>query len=180
VPFGHHEIALDHASPSGRARRKLDDLDLKIMNYLRQNGRLPGSHIARELGVPDATVRYRLKRLKSDGFVIAMLVPNLDRVARRLLIFFTVRTVPGKAMDLVHTLREQPEVRFLAMGSGHYDLFVSAAFHNEDDYLRFRHEVLGSSDAVEQFELLQLVKVFTRTYDPTLPGEATPFEVREH
>jgi Lrp/AsnC family transcriptional regulator for asnA, asnC and gidA len=155
-------------------KTKVDDLDVKIMNYLRQNGRVPSSHIAREIGIPEATIRYRLKRLRSKGFIVTLTMPNMDRVAPRVPVVFFVKTVPGDTMEFIETLKAMPAVRFLAIGSGHYDLFVSTAFESEDDYLDFRHRILGASSAVQNFELLQLVKVMSRTYDYTLSDDLPP------
>ena len=41
----------------------IDQLDLDIIEYLQADGRVSYSLIAREVEVPEATVRYRVKRL---------------------------------------------------------------------------------------------------------------------
>jgi len=48
---------------------KLDILDRKILNKLQKNARVPFSSIARELGVDEATVRYRVKKLTAEGVI---------------------------------------------------------------------------------------------------------------
>jgi Lrp/AsnC family transcriptional regulator for asnA, asnC and gidA len=147
----------------------LDDIDVRIMDLLRHDGRLPSSQVARELKIPEATARYRIKRLKTRGFLISMAMPNLDQLQRRILVVFFVRTHPGKTLELAEQLKHMEAVRYLAIGSGHYDLFISTAFATEDEYLEFRHAILGASDAVESFQPMQLIKTLSRLYDFTLP-----------
>lgn len=171
----------DHAKPEasrgGTSVRhdrtpKVDDLDIEIMNFLRRDGRAPCAQIARELGYPEGTVRYRMRRLRSKGLLVSFSMPMLDRVARRVLVVFLIQTVPGKAMELVEVLKGHPNVLYLALaGSGDYDVFVSAGFGGEDQLLDFRHRVLGGSGAVDSFESVHLLKTIARSYDFTLPED---------
>jgi Lrp/AsnC family transcriptional regulator for asnA, asnC and gidA len=48
---------------------QLDDKDRKILNMLQENSRTSYLHIANELGVSEATVRYRVKNLIDDGVI---------------------------------------------------------------------------------------------------------------
>lgn len=162
------------SKPRERRPPKLDDLDLQIMNALRRDGRMPSAQIAREVGYPEGTVRYRINRMRSKGLIVSFSMPALDRVAPRVLVVFLVRTIPGKAMELVEQLKVNPHVRYLALaGSGFHDLFVSTGFAHEDELLDFRHRVMGGSGAVESFESVQLVKTIARSYDFTLPEDGT-------
>src|SRR5579883_2585570 len=60
----------------------LDELDQGIMKLLLNDARLPSSQIARELGVPEATVRYRVRRLKSRGRILSVSMPTYRDVLR--------------------------------------------------------------------------------------------------
>src|SRR5688500_1624212 len=44
-----------------------DELDRRIITMLRADGRRSNREIARTLGVPEATVRYRVRRLTEGG-----------------------------------------------------------------------------------------------------------------
>lgn len=56
---------------------KLDRLNREILMRLQKNGRASFSSIARELGVNEATVRYRVKKLLDKG-VITLFTALLD------------------------------------------------------------------------------------------------------
>ena len=47
----------------------LDQMDLRIIRSLNQNGRKPFKTIAEELDVSDATIRKRVKRMLDDGVI---------------------------------------------------------------------------------------------------------------
>jgi Lrp/AsnC family transcriptional regulator for asnA, asnC and gidA len=128
---------------------------------LLRDPRLPSSRIARELSVPDATVRYRVRRLKAAGRIQSMTMPTRREPIRAT---FFVGSAPGKTDDLIETLSELECVVFVAIGSGPYDLCVHGVFQNEDEFLRFRNRTLGGSDQVTGLVSLQWVKVVTRRY----------------
>jgi Lrp/AsnC family transcriptional regulator for asnA, asnC and gidA len=138
-----------------------DELDRKIMDMLLHDPRLPSTQIARQLSVPEATVRYRIRRMRDQGRMVSMTMPNNVRALRAT---FFVRTVPSKAEQLIADLSENPQVAYMAVGSGTYDLFLHATFDDEDAFLTFRNRTLGSSDAVSAMECLQFVKIIHRLY----------------
>ncbi len=47
----------------------MDELDLKILEFLQRDARLPFTQIAKELGQPDTTVHFRTRRLLKTGVV---------------------------------------------------------------------------------------------------------------
>lgn len=47
----------------------LDPLDCRIVKLLQENGRLSNTSIAKELGIAEATVRTRLKRLINENYI---------------------------------------------------------------------------------------------------------------
>lgn len=49
--------------------KNLDEIDLKILSILKEDGRAPFTKIANELGLSEAAVRKRVERLKSEGII---------------------------------------------------------------------------------------------------------------
>ncbi len=49
--------------------KKLDKLDCQIVNLLQKDGRLSNTSIAKQLGIAEATVRTRLKRLINENYI---------------------------------------------------------------------------------------------------------------
>ena len=47
----------------------LDDINLKIIHALSKDSSVPFVEIARQIGISDATVHLRVRRLKDDGVI---------------------------------------------------------------------------------------------------------------
>lgn len=56
---------------------QLDSIDVRILQTISHNARMPASRIARKLGIKRETVKYRLKKLVSSG-VVKYFLPYLD------------------------------------------------------------------------------------------------------
>ena len=50
-------------------KARLDKTDRRIIALLQKDGRMPSSEIAKQSGVSEATVRYRLKKLIEEQFI---------------------------------------------------------------------------------------------------------------
>ncbi len=62
---------------------KLDDIDIKIYQALRENGRMSDTEIAKRIGVSITTVRRRRLRLQEEGYlqIIGLLLLRAANVA---------------------------------------------------------------------------------------------------
>ncbi len=47
----------------------IDNIDIKIIDQLKENGRLPFNRIANIIGISEATIRRRLKRMSDEGII---------------------------------------------------------------------------------------------------------------
>jgi len=65
----------------------LDRLDTEILHMLKEDPRNV-SAIARKLGMPVETVRYRLKRMLDNGLIRPFAIPNFPRLGLTALMAF--------------------------------------------------------------------------------------------
>ncbi|MCS7098173.1 MAG: Lrp/AsnC family transcriptional regulator [Candidatus Methanomethyliaceae archaeon] len=49
--------------------KNLDEIDLRILSILKEDGRAPFTKIASELGLSEAAVRKRVEKLKAEGII---------------------------------------------------------------------------------------------------------------
>lgn len=61
----------------------IDDLDLKILNFLQKNARAQCNEIAQSVGVSDRTVARRIKRMESNGIIRGYRVELCEAIAER-------------------------------------------------------------------------------------------------
>jgi len=49
--------------------RGIDEIDQKVLSFLKNNARIPFTKIAEEVGLSEAAVRKRVERLQEDGII---------------------------------------------------------------------------------------------------------------
>ena len=88
----------------------LDDTDIAIIELLRNDGRLPYRAIARELGLTEATVRSRVKRLEESNTMRVVAVADIEAAGYDMLLAVGVQ-VEGRGPEAVaRDLAAIPEV----------------------------------------------------------------------
>ena len=107
--------------------RALDALDLKILRQLQEDGRRSFTAIAEALGLSVGTVRNRFSRLVADGtlHVIGRTDPHRVGFHAPANVHIVVRP-PSLIERAAERIAAYPEVSYVAVVSGQYDLEVDA------------------------------------------------------
>lgn len=107
---------------------RLDDLDRRLIEMLRDDARLPTATLARRLGVSRGTVQNRIDRLIAGrvllGFTIR-LASDVEAAGVRAIVSIEVRAAETRAV--VAGLRRMPEVVRLHSTNGRWDLVAEIA-----------------------------------------------------
>src|SRR6478672_7692738 len=105
----------------------LDKLDFEILSFLQEDGRMSFTVIADKLGVSIGTIRTRFNKLIEEGTVNIIGRVNPDKVGFRSYAHIALYIRPATLKDKVaQRIVKMPEVSFLALTSGDYDLEVDA------------------------------------------------------
>jgi DNA-binding Lrp family transcriptional regulator len=140
----------------GRMPRFTDDLDRAILRLLEEDGRLPNLEIARRLGVSESTVRKRIARLvHRDGMRIKA---SLDDGARLTEMLFFINAEPGCRLAVAERLAAFPDVQYVAVTTGGYDVVARAAFRSDADALDFLVRHLESAEGVRTVQTGHVLK----------------------
>ena len=103
----------------------LDELDFKILACLQKDGRMSLTVMAASLKVSIGTVRTRLNKLLDDGTVNIIGRVDPEKVGFNCYAHIAVYIRPATFKEKVaQKISKLPEVSFLAMTSGDYDLEV--------------------------------------------------------
>src|ERR671933_2358379 len=103
----------------------LDDINLKIIYALSKDSSMPFVGIAKQIGISDATVHLRVRKLKDNG-VINKFTLSLDNdlLGYDHLSFIGINIRPGLADRITEELSTIEEVLEVHEMHGKYDLFV--------------------------------------------------------
>ena len=120
----------------------LDDLDFSILSFLQQDGRMSFTVIAEKLNVSIGTVRTRVNKLIEEGTINIIGRVNPDKVGFRAYAHIAVFVRPATFKEKVaQKISKLPEVSFLALTSGDYDLEVDVMCRDNDHLVQFINEI---------------------------------------
>ena len=120
----------------------LDQLDFDILSFLQQDGRMSFTVIAEKLKVSIGTVRTRFNKMIEDGTVNIIGRVDPDKVGFRCYAHIAVFVRPATLKEKVaKKIASLPEVSFLAMTSGEYDLEVNVMCRDHGHLVQFIDEI---------------------------------------
>ena len=122
---------------------KIDVTDHCLIALLQADGRLQHTDLARRLGIPEATVRRRMKRLLDERVMQIVAVPDPYKIGYDTHAIVGLRVQPGKIGDVIAVLDPLPEIRYIGVTAGTYDVVVEALFENNDELRHFLTDTLG-------------------------------------
>jgi DNA-binding Lrp family transcriptional regulator len=96
---------------------EVDELDLKLINALRVDGRAPASRIGTVLGVSDQTVARRLRKLRTTVNLRVLGAVNESRLGRNSWVI-RVRCGPDVADQLAAALSRRADTSYVALFTG--------------------------------------------------------------
>jgi Lrp/AsnC family transcriptional regulator for asnA, asnC and gidA len=158
----------------------LDELDRRIIARLQENGRQSNAGIARAVGVTEATIRYRIDRLISKGFIRVTAVVDSRKTPYQVDAIIWIRLERKKVAYAGERLAGLPNVVYVAYTSGRYDLLVEALFESDQALFDFLTTKLTASLGVVQSETYHVLRTVKINYDWKLPvdGTAGPLPAR--
>jgi Lrp/AsnC family transcriptional regulator for asnA, asnC and gidA len=143
---------------------KIDELDLKIISHLQENGRISVAELAKRLNQPENTVRYRIERLLKNG-VIRRFTALVDPRALGLNVSAAVmfKVDPKKLDQLLEKLTSMKDVTNIYQLSGEWDL-IAVVFAKDIQDLHERVEELRRTEGVKEMNVMITTRVIKSEY----------------
>ena len=138
----------------------LDDIGKAIVEQLQADGRRPYATIARAVGLSEAAVRQRVARLQDAGVIQIVAVTDPLQLGFRRQAMVGVR-VDGDLMAAADAVSELPEVDYVVITAGSFDLLVEVVCEDDDHLLELvskRIRAVPSVRSTESFVYLKLRK----------------------
>ena len=102
----------------------VDDLDIAILKHLQRDGRKSFTDISKELGTAVGTIRNRVTKMVEDDTVRIIGRVNPYRVGFNSPATINVAVQPQKIEEAIKEISECPEVSYLALLTGEFNLVV--------------------------------------------------------
>jgi Lrp/AsnC family transcriptional regulator for asnA, asnC and gidA len=138
----------------------LDDLNKRIIERLQRDGRMSYAALAKVVGLSEAAVRQRVQRLLDAGVMQIVAVTDPLRVGFRRQAMIGLKA-EGDLRRVADKLAAVPEVDYVVMCAGSFDLLVELVCEDDEDLFRLindRVRTVPGVRATESFVYLRLVK----------------------
>jgi len=138
----------------------MDKLDKEIINLLQENGRLRYTKIAEKLGVTEGTVRNRAARLRENNTIqiIGMTDPHSMGYEAPAMIGISVQ--PAHLETTAEILANLPEVSYLVLVSGGYDLIIEVSCRNREHLALFVTDKLQTIPGVQKTQTFMILHTY--------------------
>jgi Lrp/AsnC family transcriptional regulator for asnA, asnC and gidA len=127
----------DEAGRRNRRPDELSPLDKRIIEHLQEDGRRPFTQIA-SVADPDKL-----------GFQQALI---------------GVRCEPGRLLEVAEALASMPEVDYVVVTTGRFDVLIETVAEDNEGLLRFLAERLQRIDGVRDTETFSYLRLVKQTY----------------
>lgn len=140
---------------------KLTRADIGIIRCVQEDARSPVAKIAKRLRMPESTVRHRLNRLVRQGVIEFSVLINPHRLGYQVWAVIEIQVVMSQLRSVARQLTAIPEVYFLGITTGTYDLLAAAVFRSNQELLDFLTKRLSKVRGIVRTStssVLELVK----------------------
>jgi len=151
----------------------LDTLDYQIVRELQEDGRRAFREIARNVNVPEATVRTRVKRLQDLGILQILAFTNPSKLGQAKLALLFVEVDPQDHDRTVDNLGRWSEVSYLSTILGDADLCVQVLCRDDEGLFALQQRI-RALPGVREVRMMHEVKVHKIRF--TLPPAETEVE----
>lgn len=146
-------------------KRKLDRIDCEMISLLQKDGRIPNTEIAKTIGISEATVRLRLNRLTSEGYIQIVAVSNPLKVGFGITGVMRVRCDLRKIEAITAAMEELTEVWFICHTTGEADIHTEFICKSMEDLSELIYKKINKIDGVIHTETSLIMDYAKRRYD---------------
>jgi len=151
--------------PTSTVASELDDLDLRIISQLQDDGRKPSTEIARALSVPRTTVARRIERLVRDEIITIGVFAHGPKIGLPVQAMILLEVAPIKYEAVVASIVALDEVRWVGILSGPFDLLIEAMLPSNEDLRQLLLGKLARIDGITRIQTSQVLQVAKIAFD---------------
>lgn len=152
----------------------LDDFDLRILNALQEDARIPAEALAERVGLSAPACYRRVRALRASGAIereVALVAPKTMGWSISMIVLVTLERDRGRIVDdLIRSLKRTPEVADVWYVTGDHDLVLQVVARDMAAYDEFTRTILHAEEHVRSFTTLVVMNHAKRT--AALPSTA--------
>ena len=164
------------AAQKGAGAFRFSPADIEIIRCLNEDARSSVTKIAGRLAMPESTVRHRLNRLLDAGVVEFTAVPNPLQLGYQVWAIMEIQAELSRIRGIARELADRPEVYFVGITTGSYDILAGAVFRSNDELLDFITGYLPKVPGIIRTSTSTVLDVVKRFLTFAVAGEGAEAE----
>jgi Lrp/AsnC family transcriptional regulator for asnA, asnC and gidA len=141
----------------------LDSIDKAIIRELQVDGRIAYAQLGPKVGLSQAAVRQRVQRLMESGVMQVVAVTNPLLLGFKLQAMIGLQA-EGDLRPIASKLADVPEVDYVVITSGRFDLLVEVVCQGTEELLALVNDVIRSLPGVRTAETFTYLHLEKQTY----------------
>ena len=141
----------------------LDDVSKHLVEELQQDGRRSYAALAKSVGLSEAAVRQRIRKLLDDGVmqIVAVTDPTTVGFSRQAMVGIKAE---GNLREIAGRLSLLPELDYVVLCGGSFDILVELVCEDDERLLSLLDESIRSIEGVRETETFIYLRLVKQTY----------------
>lgn len=146
-------------------KKHIDHLDGKIIALLQKDGRLSNIEIGKKIGISEATVRNRLKRLIEEEYIQIVAVGNPFKLGFEVTGDLYIHVEMKKMAEVIKELKKLKELWYIVVTTGETNINAEFIVKNREDLNDLIFNKISKIDGVIRTEVSMIMTYEKRRYD---------------
>jgi Lrp/AsnC family transcriptional regulator for asnA, asnC and gidA len=128
-----------------------DKTDIKIVNLLLDDGRMPAAEVARRIGdISERAVRYRIDRMVEEGVIRVSAVAKPQAFGLTTIADVWLQVESDRILEVARKMAEFDNVSYVACGIGESDVSIQIVAKDTAEIYQFITEVVRKVPGVRK------------------------------
>lgn len=145
-------------TPRSYPRDKPSDLDLSIINAMRQDPRQGITKLAKAAGCSRSVAKTRLEKLLNDRVIKFANIVDVKTLEHQLIVMILIKSKPDKVHTVANELSAQDTVKYVSLVTSQWQILVGTRFEDNRHMYDFLAKTLPSIPDIMGFEVVHMVK----------------------
>ncbi|MCB0101705.1 MAG: Lrp/AsnC family transcriptional regulator [Anaerolineales bacterium] len=130
---------------------EFDKTDIKIVNFLLEDGRMTASEMSRRMGdISERAIRYRIDRMIQEGVIQISAVINPEALGFKIKADVWLEVEADMVLEVAKKMASFDNVTYVACGIGQNDISIQLAAYDTSEIYYFVTEVVRKVPGVRK------------------------------
>lgn len=137
---------------------EIDSLDIKILDVLKSDARMPYTELAKKLDMSDVAIKKRVDRLVGQGIIKKFSIDvDHKKLGKKLHAFLLLRASPAEFENIRSGVGASENTLKVLPVLGSFDLLIEVACRDMDELRAVSEEEIGNMKGVVEIRTLIVV-----------------------